>query len=145
MPTREQLSYMPVEAAVRRAIGDGEVLHTPASGSEFKVASMNREHLVLLLGATAAWTPIAWECLEGVPAFLVDREWVVIRSRDDTARSPVTLEGYVRRYLKRAAAAYVAAVLEGAEVVEVRRARPAQCRLHPTFITRVEALPPADL
>jgi len=118
---------------VRRTVVEGQTLCTAAQGSEFTVARLLPDHLVLLLGRTEAWTPLGWKCLEGVPDFLHGRDWVTIASRWDTSSDPGTLDGYLKCCIKRATAAYVAAVLNHAGVVEINRGRPAQARLRSAF------------
>ena len=119
----------PVEQAIRRHITPGQQLHTPAQNAPFIVARIDREGVVLLLGAKRAWTPLSWDCLEGVVPFLAGRGWVPIGSRYETQGQPGTLDGYLKGCIKRATAGWVAALLEQAQVVEVARTRPAQVRL----------------
>jgi len=97
------------------------------------VARLDPQHLVLLLGRNEVWTPISWTCLEGVPDFLRGRGWVVIGSKYVTSGDPDTLDGYLKDFIKRATAGWVAAVLEHAGVVEIDRGRPARVRLTSTF------------
>jgi len=122
-----------VEHAVRQAVVEGQTFHTPARGSEFSVARLSPEHLVLLLGKKEAWTPISWKCLEGIPDFLRGRGWVVIGSVYDTYADPDTLDGYLKGCVKRATAGWVAAVLEHAGVVQIDRGRPARVQLTPAY------------
>jgi hypothetical protein len=95
------------------------------------VARVDDRGIVLLLGEQEAWTPLSWECLEGIPLFLAGRDWVEIGTRFETRPDLSTLDGYLKRCLKRATAGWVAAVLERAGVVEIDRGRPARVRLRP--------------
>jgi hypothetical protein len=86
------------------------------------------EGLVLLVGAKEAWTPISWRCLEGVPGYLRGRAWVRIGSEFDDGVEG-TLDAYLKGFIARATAPWVAVVLETAGVVLVDRDRPARVRL----------------
>jgi len=123
----------PVERAVRKAISSGDKLHTPAQGAEFEVAKVGGNGLVLLLGKKQAWTPLSWECLEGIPGFLRRKGWVDIGSKFDTSADPMTLDGYLKTCIKRATAGWVAVVLEQSGVIEIDRGRPARVRLRSAF------------
>jgi hypothetical protein len=118
-----------VEQAIRGTVLSGTHLATPARGAPFSVARLDDRAMVLLLGQKEAWTPLAWECLEGIVPFLAGRGWVEIGTKYDTRADPATLDGYLKGYLKRATAGWVAAVLEHAGVVEVDRRPPAHVRL----------------
>jgi hypothetical protein len=118
-----------VEAAVRAAIAPGEVLTTPSGRAPFTIARYTHDSLVLLLGEKEAWTPLPWRALEGIPEFLRGRDWVLIGSVYSTGSHPGSLDEYLKRYLRRATAGWVAAVLEKAAVITVDRSRPAHIRL----------------
>jgi len=119
----------PVEAAIRASISEGTVLHTPAKSAPFIVEQLGASAIVLLLGAKKAWTRIPWTALEGVPEFLRGRSWVVIGGVFDTRSDETTLDGYLKQFIKRATAGWVAAVLEQAAVVEIDRGHPSRVRL----------------
>jgi hypothetical protein len=84
---------------------------------------------VLLLGTKEAWTPLPWRAMEGVPDLLRGRGWVAIGSLYSTDSQPGTLDEYLKSYLKRATAGWVAVVLERAEVLAIDRSRPARVKL----------------
>lgn len=117
-----------VEAAVRAALRDGQRLATPTGRGTFTVERLGPESLVLLLGAQEAWTPLRWECLEGIPDYLRGRGWVRIGSVFGEGADG-TLDAYLKRCIARATAGWIAVVLEAAEVLELDRGRPAQVRL----------------
>ena len=119
----------PVERAVRAAAVGGSRLSTPSRGAPFTVAWVDDRGIVLLLREQDARTPLTWECLEGIDPFLASRGWVEIGSRYETQADPDTLDGYLKGFLKRATAGWVAAVLERAGLVEIDRGRPARVRL----------------
>jgi hypothetical protein len=84
---------------------------------------------VLLLGAKEAWTPLPWHAMEGVPDFLRGRGWVAIGSLYSTDSQPGSMDEYMKFYLKRATAGWVAVVLERAGVLVINRSRPARVKL----------------
>jgi hypothetical protein len=118
-----------VESAIRGSVSPGERLATPTGRGQFKVARYTTEGLVLLLGAKEAWTPLPWHAMEGVPDFLRGRGWVAIGSLYSTDSQPGSMDEYMKFYLKRATAGWVAVVLERAGVLVINRSRPARVKL----------------
>ena len=84
---------------------------------------------MLLLGRKEAWTPLPWQALEGVPDFLRGRGWVAIGSLYSTDSHPGSLDEYLKHFLKRATAGWVAVVLERAGVLAIDRSQPARVKL----------------
>lgn len=117
-----------IESAIRRSVSPGELLATPTGRGQFKVAHYTTEGLVLLLGAKEAWTPLPWQAMEGVPNFLRGRDWVAIGGLYSTDSQPGSMDEYMKSYLKRATAGWVAVVLERAEVLVINRSRPARVK-----------------
>jgi hypothetical protein len=95
----------------------------------FIVHELNTRGIVLLLGPKRAWTPLSWDCLEGIPGILHGRGWVRIGANRDVNGNPGTLDAYLKGCLKRQTADYVAVVLERAGIVELDRDAPARVRL----------------
>ena len=121
-----------VERRIREQIQPGQRLTTPAQGKLFLVADMTSEALVLDLAEK--WrTPIPWTSIEGIEPFVSARGSVLIGSRYDTQGLEGTLDGYLKGYVNRATAGWVAAVLEAAGVLEIDRRRPARVRLARDF------------
>lgn len=120
-----------VEAAIRRHVAPGERLLTPMKGAPFVVKSIGSDGVVLLLGAGEAATKLSWDCLEGVVPFLEGKGLVEIGSRYETEGREGTLDAYLKGYLTRATAGWVASLLEKAKVVEIVRGRPGKVRLAP--------------
>jgi hypothetical protein len=118
-----------VEEAVRAAVSPGDRLVTPSGRGNFTVARYTSDGLVLLLGEKEAWTPLPWRALEQVPDFLRGRDWVLIGSVYSMDSQQGSLDEYLKRYLKRATAGWVAVVLEAAAVITVDRSRPARIKL----------------
>lgn len=123
----------PVEGAIRAGIRSGATLRTLARAVPFVVQELDDRRIVLLLGATRAWTPVSWQCLEGIPEFLRNRGWVVVGGMHSVEADPGTLDEYLKGWLKRHVANYVARVLAGAGVVEVDHGPPVRVRLRPGF------------
>jgi hypothetical protein len=122
-----------VENAVRGSVSPGELLATPTGRGQFKVERYTSEGLVLLLGRKEAWTPLSWHAMEGVPDFLRGRGWVAIGSLYSTDSQPGSLDQYMKSFLKRATAGWVAVVLESAGVLAIDRSRPARVKLSPDW------------
>ena len=118
-----------VESATRGSVSPAELLPTPTGRGQFKVARYTTEGLVLLLGAKEAQTPLPWQAMEGVPDFLRGRSSVAIGSLYSTDSQPGSLDEYMKHYLKRATAGWVAVVPERAGVLVINRSRPACVKL----------------
>jgi hypothetical protein len=118
-----------VEVSVRGAVPVGSRLPTPTGRGEFSVARYSTHGLVLLLGEKEAWTPLPWRALEDIPELLRGRGWVQIGSVYSTASTDGTLDAYLKGFLKRATAGWVAVVLERAGVLSIDRSRPAKVQL----------------
>jgi hypothetical protein len=122
-------SMGPLETAVRKYIAEGTVLSTPTGRGQFTVAEVGTKGPVLLLGRKEARTLIPWVALEGVPGFLGAGTWRVIGGVYDQAADPTTLDGYMKRFVNRATAGWVACLLEAAGVVQIDRRSPARMRM----------------
>jgi hypothetical protein len=118
-----------VQQAVRHALREGDRLLTPTGRGEFEIGRLGSESLVLLLGEKRAWTPLRWECLEGIVDFMNGRGWIPIGGRYETAATPDTFDSYLKKCINRATAGWVAVVLERAGILEIDRRRPARVRL----------------
>ena len=118
-----------VENAVRGSVSPGELLTTPTGRGRFKVERYTSEGLVLLLGAKEAWTPLPWRAMEGVPDFLRGRGWVAIGSLYSMDSQPGSLDEYLKSFLKRATAGWIAVVLERGGILVIDRSRPARVKL----------------
>ena len=119
----------PVERAIRSRIRAPFELSTPARGAPFVVQRITDRGIVLLLGEHRAYTPLSWECLEGIADYLRGRGWMKIGSKYAVTADPDTLDAYLKRCIKTATAGWVAAVLEYVGVVGINRSRPATVRL----------------
>lgn len=118
-----------VQAAATSRLAAGTRLPTPTGRGMFVVSEIKDSGIVLLLGAQRARTVIPWRALEGIPEFLRGRGWVMIGSVFDTEADASTLDGYLKGFVNRATAGWVAVVLERSGVVEIDRGRPARLRV----------------
>lgn len=114
---------------MRAAVSPGSLLLTPSGKGRFTVARYTSDGLVLLLGEKEAWTPLPWRALEELPDYLRGRGWILIGSVYSADSQVGSLDEYLKRYLKRATAGWVAVVLEKAVLLEIDRSRPARVRL----------------
>ena len=119
----------PIELAVREHVKASKRLLTPSQGKTFTVETVDDAGVVLLLGEKQTRTPIRWSVLEGVGTMLADSGWVPIGGVYDTTAISGTLDAYLKRFIKRVTAGWVAALLERAGVVQIDRGRPSRVRL----------------
>ena len=120
-----------VEDAVRRAVSPGELLVTPSGRGRFTVADYTAGGLILLLGDKEARTPLPWRALEEIPEVLRGRGWVPIGGSYSVSSQPGTLDQHLKKFLNRATAGWVAAILESAGVATLDRSRPMRIKLCP--------------
>lgn len=119
----------PVERAVRANLRDGEELQTPSQSKPFWVARVDGRGIVLLFG-TGRWeTRIPWEALEGVPDLLRGQGWVRTTGSFAVDSDTTSFSGYLKQFVNRETANWVAVVLEKAEVLDLDRSRPVSARL----------------
>jgi hypothetical protein len=123
----------PIETAVRSGITAGAVLSTPTGRGQFIVAEVGARGPILLLGRQQTRTLIPWPAVEGVRGFLGAEGWTVIGGVFDQAADPTTLDGYMKRFVNRATAGWVACLLERAGVVQIDRRPPARVHMRPDF------------
>ena len=125
----------PVEGAIRKSVHDGEQLATPCEHKPFWVRRVSAEGIVLDLGEERTPTLFGWACLEGIVPFLKGRGSVRINGTGkSTAIRAGTLDSYLKGYINRLTAGWVAALLEKSGVVIIDRSRPAaHVRLVETF------------
>lgn len=83
---------------------------------------------MLLLGAKQASTPLPRRALEGRPGHLRGRGWILISGVYSTDSQAGSLDEYLKGFLKRATAGWVAVVLDKAVVLEIDRSRPARVK-----------------
>jgi hypothetical protein len=97
-----------VDGVIRASVSPGELLAMPTGRGHFTVARYTSEGLALLLGKKEAWTPLPWRAMDGVPEFLRGRGWVAVGGVYSTDGVPGSLDEYLKAYLNRATAGWVA-------------------------------------
>ena len=85
--------------------------------------------VVILPGGGRARTRLSWYCLEGMPAFLKDRGWVLVGRTSSSESDLGTLGEYLSTCGMGGSAYRVAAVLQAAGIVEVEHEHPLRVRL----------------
>lgn len=130
MQVKEVIAMGDVQYAVQGRIGEGQTLHTPTRRQPFRVGRIDSTGVVLLLGRKEAHTLLTWGCLEGVIPYLRRHGGEAeIGGRYDTAPHEGTLDEYLKGFVNRATAGWVAALLEAAGMVEIVREHPARVKL----------------
>ena len=119
-----------VEVAMRNAVRPGMILHTPTHRKPFEVERLDSRGISLLLGKDRTRSVIPWQCLEGIPPYVHQKGGrVEIGGQYKVGARPGTLDAYLKAWVNRATAGWVAVVLETAGVLEITSDRPAQVRL----------------
>ena len=119
----------PVERAVRGRVAPGTTIHAVSRGSPFIVEKFDERGVVILPGGGRARTRLSWYCLEGIPAFLKDRVWVLVGRPSSSENDLETLDEYLITCGMGGSAYRVAAVLQAAGIVEVEHEHPLRVRL----------------
>jgi hypothetical protein len=119
----------PVEIAIRGTVHEGDRLSTPSQAQPFWVEKISDDGIVLELGKKRTPTRFSWACIEGILPFLERHGRVPIngsgKSQDIVEG---TLDGYLKQYVNRLTAGWVAALLEKAGVVTIDRTPPAHVK-----------------
>jgi hypothetical protein len=126
-----------VEAAVRSALRPGDILATPTSQATFEIGEFSSRGLALLLGPARTRTLLPWPCLEGIPDFLRNHGKTLVGANRDVG-STYGLDGYLKRWIKRQTANYVAVVLERAGIGELDNERPMHISLAANWLTTTQ-------
>jgi hypothetical protein len=95
----------------------------------FTVDTIDQSGVVLLFGQKQTPTLFTWEALESIRAHCLNSGWIVIGGRRDVHGEPGTLDGFVKQVVNRAAAGYIASLLEAAGIAELERSRPGRMRV----------------
>lgn len=119
----------PVETAIRRLFTPPVTLRTCGQRRPFILRGFDRDGIVLELGQKRARTPLGWDCLEGIPAFLRGRGWIRAGGAHNVAGEPGTLDEYLKGCIKRDTARWLAVVLAQAGIIETNPGPPLQLRL----------------
>jgi hypothetical protein len=119
-------AWGPAQAAIREKIVDGRKLGTPVQGKPFTVQNVADKGMTLLLGEKEASTFFPWTVLEGALDFIDGNGWVTIGSSYEVSAASGTLDSYLKQYINRATAGWVAAVFEAAGLIRIDRQPPAR-------------------
>jgi hypothetical protein len=120
-----------IEDAIRAAVTPGDVLATPPARGHLTSGHRTPTRLSCRRARRKRGRPLPRRALEEIPDFLHGRDWVLIGSVYSTDSAQGSLDEHLKRYLKRATAGWVAAVLEKAAVITIDRSRPAHIRPRP--------------
>jgi hypothetical protein len=90
------------------------------NGKPFVLERIDENGIVLLLGKKRNYTPLGWDCLEGLIAFLQRRPgWVPAGGTYVVGGEPDTLDEYLKGCISRQKSRWVAVVLKEAGIVHV--------------------------
>jgi hypothetical protein len=124
----------PVEQAIRATFRTPVTLHTLSQGKPFVVERIDNKGIVLLLGKQRNYTPLGWDCLEGIVPFLRRRPgWVPAGGTYVMSGEPDTLDEYLKGCIARQTSRWVAVVLKQAGVVRVDPGQPLRVELIERF------------
>lgn len=124
-----------VEQAIRRELRAPTTLHTLSHGKPFVLDRIDNEGIVLLLGKQRNYTPLRWDCLEGLVPFLRARPgWVPAGGTYVMGGEIDTLDEYLKHCISRQTSRWVAVVLKEAGIVRVDEGPPLRVRLTEPFL-----------
>lgn len=123
------LNPLNVQDQLRRRIHPPLTLTTPVRSAPFVVQEFTERGVVLLLGKKRAWTLIPWHALDELISTLQVRSRMrVAGSGYSTDLVGGTVDGLLKKYVNRATAGWVVALLETADLLEIDRSRPMSVR-----------------
>ncbi len=124
-----------VEEAIRTTFRTPATLHTLGQGKPFVLERIDDKGIVLLLGKQRNYTPLTWECLEGLVPFLRRQPgWVPAGGIYIVEGEPGTLDEYLKDCISRQTSRWVAVVLREAGVVIVDKGPPLRVLLSDRFV-----------
>ncbi len=123
----------PVEQAIRARFRTPETLYTYGQRKPFVLDRLDQRGIVLLLGAQRNYTPLTWECLEGIIPFLRSRRgWISAGGTYLVEGEQDTLDEHLKNCIARQTSRWVTVVLREAGLVDVDMGPPLRLRLrHP--------------
>jgi hypothetical protein len=129
----------PVQRAIRARFPVVPItLHTFGQQKPFELSVIDRAGIVLRLGNGGWKTPLPWECLESIPAFLGRQGgWVRAGGIRSVDGEPGTLDEHLKKCQKRDVARWLVRVLADAAVVDVSVGPPLCIRVHHASAGRV--------
>ena len=125
----------PVEQAIRaRFRTPPATLHTLGQGKPFVLERIDHNGIVLLLGQQRNYTPLRWDCLEGIVPFLRRHPgWVPAGGTYVMDGERGTLDEYLKDCISRQTSHWVVVVLQEAGVVRVDEGPPLRVQLTGRF------------
>jgi hypothetical protein len=125
-----------VEDAIRARFRSTPVtLYTYGQSKPFVLERIDRDGIVLLLGAKKNYTPLDWDCLEGIVPFLRRRPgWVSAGGTYVVGGEEDTLDEHLKDCISRQTSRWVTVVLAEAGVVRVDKGWPLRLRLADRFL-----------
>jgi hypothetical protein len=120
----------PVEEAIRARFRAPVTLHTYGQHKPFELHRIDSDGIVLLLGQQRNYTPLRWDCLEGVVPFLRKSPgWMPAGGTYATAGEEGSLDEYLKGCITRQTSRWVTVVLAEARVVLVDKGPPLRLQL----------------
>lgn len=124
----------PVEQAIRARFRTPATLHTLGQRKPFVLERIDHNGIVLLLGKQRNYTPLGWDCLEGIVLFLRRHPgWVPAGGAYAVSGEPGTLDEHLKDCISRQTSRWVAVVLQEAGVVRVDKGPPLRVQLTERF------------
>jgi hypothetical protein len=115
----------PVEQAIQRRFKTPTTLHTLGQGKPFVLDRIDQKGIVLLLGTQRNYTPLTWDCLEGIVPFLRRQPgWVPAGGTYVVDGELGTLDECLKACISRQTSRWVAVVLEEAGILRVDKGPP---------------------
>jgi hypothetical protein len=134
IPARRSLGMGEVEQAIRARFRTPVTLHTLGQGRPFVLERIDNNGIVLLLGKQRNYTPLSWDCIEGIVPFLRRHPgWVLAGGTYVVDGELGTLDEYLKGCISRQTSRWVAVVLKEAGVVRVDNGPPLRVELVETF------------
>ena len=120
-----------VEQAIRAQFFSTPVtLQTLGQGKPFVLDRIDRNGIVLLLGKQRNYTPLSWDCLEGIVPFLRRQPgWVRAGGTYVVGGERGTLDEHLKDCISRQTSRWVAVVLQEAGIVRVGKGPPLRVQL----------------
>jgi hypothetical protein len=123
-----------VEEAITGRLRAPTTFHTFGQGKPFVLERIDRDGIVLLLGQGRHYTPLSWDCLEDVLAFLKRSPgWVEAGGTYVVGGARGTLDEPLKACITRQTSRWVAVVLQEAGIVDVDRGPPLRVKLTASF------------
>jgi hypothetical protein len=117
-----------VETAIRARFPSRERLFTPMDKKPFELAGVDKNGILIKLGTRATPVRIDWATLEGIPAFLQGRGFILAAGMYVEGQPP-TLDEYLKPHVSENVGRWLALILSEAEIVLLKRGKPIRLAL----------------